>query len=48
MTLKPNQFNNFTFLVISGNSLYKRSIGDASSDGEDNYGSVKTNKLLLE
>ena len=47
MTFKPNQFNNFTFLDISGNSLYKRSIKDASSEGEDNYGNVKNQQTTL-
>ena len=47
IAFKPNQFNNFTFLAISGNSLYKRSIGDATSDGEDNYGSVKNKQTTF-
>ena len=47
ITYKPNEFNSFTLLCISGSSLYERSLKDASSDGADNYGNVYNQQATL-
>ena len=47
ISFRPNSFNKFTLLAISGSSIYKRSIEDASSNGEDNYGKVHNRQMTL-
>lgn len=44
---RPNPYSNFTILGILGFSLYDRNVKDASSNGEDSYGSVKNDQSTL-
>ena len=43
----PSQFNNFTFLVINGNSLYDRAKSDAVQSGEGSYGTVSNDQYTI-
>ena len=47
INVKPNQYHNFTILMINGNSLYDRNKQDAYANNEDSYGKITNHQNTL-